>query len=95
MAPLIGLLFSVLPHVPDVIRAVESIFDGTKGQSETKLETAINLLIVIAPDLAKAFGLSPEARETLAKVITIAVAAMNASGTMRLRAPVEERSVTP
>lgn len=92
---IIPLLFSLIPHIPGVIRAVESLYGETPGQGPSKLETAIDLIIAVAPDIATALNATPAARAILEKIIAIAVAAINASGTMRLTvppAPVVERS---
>lgn len=89
MLATITLLIPLLSHIPDIIKLVETLQGPGNGQA--KLQSAIQLLLALEPDLERAIGVSPALHATIEKIISIIVSIMNANGTMPTPAP----AVTP
>ncbi len=83
--PFILLLLQVLPNIPGVIRAAESIHGS--GNGADKLQTALNLISTIFPSVQAAITAQPANQSKLVSIINVIVAAMNAAGTMAPTTP--------
>ena len=73
------LLVQVLPLLPGIVRAVESIHGA--GNGPKKLQSAMGFVTAVVPAVAEHMAADPANSSTLARVISAVVAALNAAGT--------------
>lgn len=72
------LLVQVLPLIPGIVRAVESIHGA--GNGATKLQSAMGLVAAVVPAVATHIAADATNGSTLARVISAVVAMLNAAG---------------
>lgn len=81
MPPFVLLLLQLLPYLPGIIRAVESIHGDTSGKGAEKLQSAVSLVQAVVPAVVDHLKNEPENTPKLESLIGTVVAGINAADT--------------
>lgn len=74
------LLLSLIPHIPDVVNAVQAATGPTQGNGAGKLDLAMQLAVGVVPSLEDAFNVSPSVRAIVSGVMSLGYDILKAEG---------------